>query len=107
MECRNILFESYGWKWENKPTDSNAWRGYYSNYLEKDSYTIREFPFYLFYGGYTSSGSLGAAGSFGYYWSSTADFSESAYRLLIYLGSIYPSGGLTRYQGFSIRCLAR
>jgi len=105
MECRNILFESYGWKWDQKPI--YAYQSYYANYLKVGSYDIRLQPFYLVYGGYILSGFLNDAGSPGNYWSSTAYIINGAYYLLFNSSGVYPSSNYYRYYGFSIRCLAR
>jgi len=101
------LLCSYGWKWENKPSVSDSWRGYYANYLEKDSYYIREYPFYLLYGGWVGSGSLTRTGGAGYYWSSTAYYDTDAYTPGFYESDVYPSRNYAHYAGLSIRCLAR
>lgn len=56
--------------------------------------------------GFVGSGSLNTAGSYGYYWSSTASSSTGAYYLY------FDSSGLGtyynyKYLGFSVRCVAR
>ena len=65
-------------------------------------------PLYFVRSGYVRSGSLRRAGNYGYYWSSTAYSSTSyAYFLYFYSGFVNPSGYGSRYNGFSVRCLAR
>jgi len=84
----------------------NDWESYFAN-LRSDIYDIRLNPFYLLYGGLVNSGFLQSAGSWGYYWSSTADSSNGAYGLNFNSSNVYPSNNNWRYYGFSIRCLAR
>ena len=74
-----------------------------------DGSNFMQSPYYLLRGGYLNDSSLGSAGSYGYYWSSTPDGSGDAY--LLYLGSRFGSGyvmtyDLYRYDGFSVRCVA-
>jgi len=64
-------------------------------------------PLYFIYGGYVYSGSLNAAGSNCYYWSSTAYSSSAAYSLGFNSSNVYPSTNNLRYNGYSIRCVAR
>jgi len=99
--------ESYGWKWENKSTGSDAWRGDYANYLKRDNYDIRTQLFYFLYGGWISIGSINSIGSSGYYRSSTVYDANSVYGLHFTLTNVYPSSHHWRSHGFSIRCLAR
>lgn len=55
--------------------------------------------------GYVYSGSLYCAGSYGNYWSSTANSSTNAYYLLFHSSSVYPSLSNYRYFGRSVRCV--
>ena len=58
--------------------------------------------------GNVNSGSLRNAGNNGNYWSSTANSSTSnAYNLNFNSGNVNPSNNNNRYNGFSVRCLAR
>ncbi len=51
---------------------------------------------------------LNYTGNFGYYWSSTPySNGVDAYNLYFLNTSVYPSYTITRYYGFSLRCLAR
>ncbi len=62
-------------------------------------------PYNFPYAGYVGSGFLRDVGSWGYYWSSTANGTDFAY----YLGfgsSSVGTGGNGRYGGFSVRCIA-
>ena len=67
-------------------------------------------PLYFVRGGHVYPGSmmgLAFAGSYGDYWSSTANYGTgSAYNLIVGSGEVYPSGGSLRYDGQSVRCLA-
>ena len=58
--------------------------------------------------GNVNSGSLRNAGNNGNYWSSTAYSSTSnAYNLNFNSGNVNPSNNNNRYNGQSVRCLAR
>jgi len=100
------LFESYGWKWENKP--GNNWQGDYANYIKLGSIDIRTQPFYLLYGGYVAHvGSLNSVGAIEYYWSSTSRSPYSAYAPSLNSSALFPATSVGFSEGFSIRCLAR
>ena len=64
-------------------------------------------PLYFVPAGELSIGSLGVAGSAGEYWSSRAHNSTLAYQLFFGPNSVNPSLAYNRYQGRSVRCLAR
>ena len=66
---------------------------------------LNEAPYYFQYGGYVLSGNLSNAGTFGYYWSSTASDVSKAYLLQFTSSSVSPSNNLNRYLGMSVRCL--
>ena len=67
---------------------------------------MRGAPMYFQYSGYAYSRGIAYVGSDGWYWSSTPNGSNSAYLLLLYSSTVYPSGTSTRYYGSSVRCLA-
>ncbi|MBO7699220.1 fibrobacter succinogenes major paralogous domain-containing protein [Candidatus Saccharibacteria bacterium] len=46
-------------------------------------------------------------GSYGYYWSSTAYNSDSAYRLYLNSSDVSPADGSNKYYGLTVRCVAR
>ena len=72
------------------------------------STAIAQTPLYFNPSGYVYSGSLRYAGYVGRYWSSTAYSSTSnVYLLSFYSGGVSPSTNGSRYNGFSVRCLAR
>ncbi len=77
------------------------------NGINAGTQDIRLGPLHLVYGGMiTNSSSLASAGSTGYYWSSTG-INAGAYFLYFTTG-IYPSSSLfLRYNGMSVRCVAR
>ncbi len=70
------------------------------------TYDISLSPIYFVYGGWVNSSSLQYAGSYGYYWSSTASSSTGAY-ILDFNTSVDPSISWYRYLGMSVRCVAR
>ena len=73
-----------------------------------NSTTITQAPYYFNPSGYVYSGSLGGAGNYGFYWSSTAYSNTSfAYSLYFLSGFVNPSLNFNRYYGQSVRCLAR
>ena len=62
-------------------------------------------PYYLLRGGFLNGSSLGDAGLWGYYWSSTPYGSSDAFSLRVLSGST-GVGGNFRYYGHSVRCMA-
>ena len=71
------------------------------------SNSIRAYPNNFVYSGYVYSGSVNYRGSRGYYWSSTANSSVSAYYLSLYSSFVYPgTGSNSKYGGWTIRCVA-
>ena len=62
-------------------------------------------PYYLLRGGALSSSSLNLAGSYGDYWSSTPTGSSYAY-LLLFCSGIVDTLDVSRYNGYSVRCVA-
>jgi len=97
--------KSYGWKWENAPI--NWYESYFANYLKLNNYDIRIQPFYFLYGGIVTADFMLKTGELSYYWSSTAYDADNDYNLYFHLANIYPSANAYRFNGFSIRCLAR
>ena len=67
---------------------------------------ITQAPLYFSPVGYVY-GSLSYAGYVGSYWSSTAESSDNAYNLYFNSDYVSPSGNYYRYNGRSVRCLAR
>ena len=95
-----------GWK---LPTSNNSNSGSFGGLVGSlNSTTITQAPYYFNPSGRVYSGSLWSAGSYGYYWSSTAYSSTNyAYGLSFGSGGVLPSSSYNRYRGFSVRCLAR
>ncbi len=59
------------------------------------------------YAGIVDNGSLNGVGSIGHYWSRTAKFTTLAYGLGFASSDVISEhGGLSRFLGFSIRCVA-
>ena len=59
------------------------------------------------YGGLLNYGQLSLAGSYGYYWSSTPNGSANAYLLNFDSSYVNPSNYNYRYNGYSVRCVAK
>ncbi|MBQ3296637.1 hypothetical protein IJH01_00695, partial [Candidatus Saccharibacteria bacterium] len=67
---------------------------------------IRAFPNNFVYSGYFLTASARNRGSSGYYWSSSANYSSSAYYLSFLSTNVYPgSNSNNKYYGRSVRCL--
>ena len=67
---------------------------------------FRSFPNNFLRSGNVSSGSVGSRGSVGFYWSSTASSSSSAYYLDLNSSNVYPgTNDRYKYNGRTIRCL--
>ncbi len=66
----------------------------------------RHFPNNILYSGNVNGASLNDRGSYGYYWSSTAFYSNNAYYLSLNSSYVYPSTLNYKYNGRTLRCLA-
>ena len=78
--------------------------GYATNGFNK----LRSNPYYFVRSGGIYGGTLAVPGVYGLYWSSTVSSSTDAYGLSFNGTVIYPgrnNGG--RYNGWSVRCVAR
>ena len=53
--------------------------------------------------GYRNGASVNDVGSYGYYWSSTANGTDGAYGVYFSSGDVYPAYDNGRYDGFSVR----
>ncbi len=80
---------------EGITNDSNGW------------IKIQSAPYYFAAGGGVWSGGLQGAGGEGWYWSSTASSSASAYVLYFASSSVYPSNTNARHAGQPVRCLVQ
>ena len=72
---------------------SNRWRSYPNNFV---------------YSGYVNGSSVSNRGAYGYYWSSSAGNSSSAYYLVFYSSGVNPGTGNvgSKYYGSMARCVA-
>ena len=57
------------------------------------------------YSGIYNFGSLYDTGSYGYWWSATASSSSLQYYLFYHSGSLYTNSGVSKFDGFSVRCI--
>ena len=97
-------------------TDNNNVSGSFYNLLNQYGFTsstgsgtnsITRAPLFFVRSGYVyPTYYLGNAGYGGYYWSSVADSSSSAYVLTFYSSRVNPSNDGSRYYGHSVRCVA-
>ena len=94
-----------GWKLPTSGSSDPGSFAYLTNGVSSSS--IIKTPYYFTPAGYVYSGSLRGAGTGGFYRSSTAYSSYRAYYLNFYSGAVNPSDLDSRYEGFSVRCLAR
>jgi uncharacterized protein (TIGR02145 family) len=71
------------------------------------SLAYRSYPNNFVYSGYVSVSSVGSRNSSGFYWSSSADGSTSAYNLYFTSGYVYPgTNDNLKYRGRPVRCVA-
>ena len=71
---------------------SNRWRTYPNNFV---------------YSGYVNGSSVNDRSSSGYYWSSSAGYSNYAYYLYFNSSNVYPGTNLSsKYYGWMVRCVA-
>ena len=66
----------------------------------------RSFPNNFVYSGYWYGSSAYYRGNYGYYWSSTAGNTSSAYNLYFHSGYVNPTNSSDKYYGHSVRCVA-
>jgi len=67
---------------------------------------IRSYPNNFVYSGNVNSGSVGLRGSYGLYWSSTANSSYYTYYLYFHSSRVYPgTNDGNKYSGMAIRCV--
>ena len=98
-----------GWK-----LPPNSGNGSYTNFTSAAGITnsadgsnkIRSAPYNFPYAGYVYNGSLDGVGSYGFYWSRTANSADYAYNLYFRSSNVYPAINGNRYSGLSIRCVA-
>ena len=68
---------------------------------------IRNYPLYFVRSGYVNGGTLNYTTSHGLYWSSTVYSANTARNLNFYDSSVNPAYYDRRYDGWSVRCMAR
>ena len=88
--------------------DSNT-RPYYTGDPEgtNASIALRAYPNNFLYSGSANDSSVFYRGSYGYYWSSTANTDLRSYRAYLGRSVVYPDTNYNgKYNGYSIRCLA-
>ena len=88
-----------GWR---LPTNSE-FQTLYNNY--SSSSAMQGTPAFVL-SGYRNGSSTYNQGSYGFYWSSTAYSSASAYSLYLYSSSVSPQDYNNKYYGFTVRCVA-
>ena len=77
-----------------------------TNDISYSSFNTSGNPGFLATSGYFYSGAQGNVGSYGYWWSSTRNGNNGAYRLGLRSGSANRSY-YNKYSGFSVRCMRR
>ena len=68
--------------------------------------TAGKIPGFLLGGRYVNSGAIGV-GSYGNYWSRTANSGQFGYLLYLDTSSVSPAYNFNKYNGYSVRCLAQ
>ena len=101
-------------EWWHVPS-KNEWQTVYNTWINSSNKSISEFPWEDFAKDlklppagrrYYNNLNFWSRGSYGDYWSSTPDGSNSAYHLYFTSSSVYPqTSNYYRSYGFSVRCL--
>ena len=86
-------------------SNGNESVGYYNGVTSFNK--LRSNPYYFVRSGNIYGDTLGNSGVNGTYWSSTVSSSTDAYSLYFNGTDIYPARNLLRYNGRSVRCVAR
>ncbi|MBR3180192.1 hypothetical protein IKF57_01535 [Candidatus Saccharibacteria bacterium] len=79
----------------------------YNSGSTSTSQNLEAAPLYFVRSGYVLSSQQYSAGNNGNYWSSSVDSSSGAYDLYFSSSYVNPTNDLSRYDGFSVRCVAR
>ena len=89
------------------PTGGNGgeFKALYNNY--NSSSVLRSNPVNLTLFGYVYGSSRYVQGSSGHYWSSTVRSDYVAYLLYLNTSNVDPVNSDGKYNGFSVRCIAR
>ena len=93
-----------GWRLPTSGS-SGEFRTLYNNY--NSSFALRSNPVNFTLSGVVHSNSRSDQGSYGYYWSSTVNSSNSAYYLNLNISDAIPADYGSKFYGFSVRCIAR
>ena len=93
-----------GWR---LPTgeSSDEFQALYNNY--NSSSALRSNPVNLTLSGYVRSSARSGQGSYGRYWSSTVVLDSVAYHLNLDTSDVSYVSGSDKYNGYSVRCIAR
>ena len=87
--------------------DSSSYPYYTGTEATPVSNALRSYPNNFVYSGYVNGSSVYNRGSIGYYWSSSANYSGSAYSLVFYSSGVRPGTSYdTKYSGRMVRCVA-
>ncbi len=76
-----------------------------TNLIQQGSVKVQKPPYRLDMRGCISNGSLKNEPAVGYWWSDTVNNNVFIYGLSVHPGFIHPVDNLTRYYGFSLRCI--
>ena len=90
----------------NVAANTSYWSSLSSPSFANNALTVNGVTFPAAGGVNTNNGSLYNAGSYGYYWSSTASSSYNAYYLYFSSGNFYPANYNYKCFGTSVRCVA-
>ena len=94
-----------GWRLPTSGNSNSEFQALHNNY--NSSSALRTNPVNLNLSGRVYGSSRGYQGSGGFYWSSTVNSDGSAYDLYLDTSDIYPADYNGKYNGFSVRCVAR
>ena len=94
-----------GWRLPTGGT-SGEFNTLYTSYSSSATNLLSETGPAFVLSGYRVGGSTYDQGSFGRYWSSTANSSNYAYRLYLNSSDVDPAGTGLKYIGFPVRCVA-
>ena len=97
IEPNQNASNGYGY-YDNTPTNADG---------DTATKAFRKYPNNFVYSGYVSNGSVLSRGTSGYFWSSTASSSNSAYYLFLASSNVYPGtrNVISKYYGWTVRCV--
>ena len=94
-----------GWRLPTGGNSTSDFNILYSSY--NSSSALRSSPVNFTLSGYVNSGSRNHQDFYGNYWSSTVCSSDYAYNLSLGASNVYPADYGYKYNGLSVRCVAR